>query len=153
MTKLNLSKQIVIDQAANFGFSIPDEHFLFAPAPKRGRPASKSTHHENNPDNNNHDTPKKKGRPRKAPIVVQAAHDPTDDLFANLVSLAQNKHNDYTHINYDNNESLNNDSQNNNESHNDTQNNNESHNDTQNNNESLNESHNESYHLASNPIL
>ena len=143
ITKLNLSKQQVIDEAAKFGLSIPDEHFDFAPAPKRGRPASKSTD-DNNPDkDNNDDTPKKKGRPRKAPIVVQAAHDPTDDLFANLVSLAQNKHNDYTHINYDNNESLNN------ESHNNTQNihndNNDSHNDSHNDESHNNDSHNDSH--------
>ena len=88
MTKLNITKQQVIDEAAKFDFTIPDEHFDFLPNTKRGRPSTKTT--DSIKSDNNDDTPKKKGRPRKAPIQVHTAHDPTDDLFANLVSLAQN---------------------------------------------------------------
>ena len=83
MKKLKLTKEQVLEEAAKFGIEIDEEHFI-APATqtKRGRPSKKSAD-----DNSASVESKKRGRPKKQPKDVKPEE--VDDLFANLVSSAQ----------------------------------------------------------------
>ena len=83
MKKLNLTKEQVLEEAGKFGIEIDEEHFV-APATqtKRGRPSKKSAD-----DNSASVESKKRGRPKKQPKDVKPEE--VDDLFANLVSSAQ----------------------------------------------------------------
>jgi hypothetical protein len=83
MKKLKLTKEQVLEEAAKFGIEIDEEHFI-APVTqtKRGRPSKKSAD-----DNSASVESKKRGRPKKAPKDVKPEE--TEDLFANLVSSAQ----------------------------------------------------------------
>jgi hypothetical protein len=84
MKKLKLSKEQVEEEAAKFGITISEEHFI-APenATKRGRPSKKGTS-----DGESSSEPKKRGRPKKAAKEVQPEE--VDDLFASLVSNVEN---------------------------------------------------------------
>jgi len=84
MKKLKLSKEQVEEEAAKFGLTISEEHFI-APenATKRGRPSKKGTS-----DGESSSEPKKRGRPKKAAKEVQPEE--VDDLFASLVSNVEN---------------------------------------------------------------
>jgi len=83
MKKLKLTKEQVLEEAGKFGIEIDEEHFV-APATqtKRGRPSKKSAD-----DNSASGESKKRGRPKKQPKDVKPEE--VDDLFANLVSSAQ----------------------------------------------------------------
>jgi len=83
MKKLKLTKEQVLEEAAKFGIEIDEEHFI-APATqtKRGRPSKKSAD-----DSSASVESKKRGRPKKQPKDVKPEE--VDDLFANLVSSAQ----------------------------------------------------------------
>jgi len=83
MKKLKLTTQQVLDEAAKFGIEIDEEHFIVPMTQtKRGRPSKKSAD-----DNSASVESKKRGRPKKAPKDVKPEE--TEDLFANLVSSAQ----------------------------------------------------------------
>jgi len=84
MKKLKLTKQQVLEEAAKFGITIGDEHFIEPEAPvKRGRPSEKTS-----TDKSASKESKKRGRPNKTAKVV-CVEDDVDDLFASLVANAQ----------------------------------------------------------------
>ncbi len=84
MKKLKLTKQQVLEEAAKFGITIGEEHFVEPEAPvKRGRPSEKTS-----TDKSASKGSKKRGRPNKTAKVV-CVEDDVDDLFASLVSNAQ----------------------------------------------------------------
>lgn len=80
MLKLNISKDEAIEEAAKFGWTIPEEQFEVVKA-KKGRPAKAKK--EKDPDA----APKKRGRPKKSKKIVTGGTG--DDLIANLVAQAQ----------------------------------------------------------------
>jgi len=83
MKKLKLTKEQVLEEAAKFGIEIDEEHFIVpASQTKRGRPSKKSAD-----DSSASVESKKRGRPKKQPKDVKPEE--VDDLFANLVSSAQ----------------------------------------------------------------
>ena len=78
MNKYKLTKEQVIEEAAKFGMSINEEHFVAPAETKRGRPAQPKEAKE----------PKgAKGRPKKTKKVIQIDGD-EEDLFASLVASA-----------------------------------------------------------------
>ena len=81
MKKLKLTKEQVLEEASKFGIEIAEEHFN-APEgkTKRGRPSKK----DKSDDDSASSEPKKRGRPKKA--AKDVIPEPTEDLFANLVS-------------------------------------------------------------------
>ena len=82
MKKYKLTKEQVLEEAAKFGMTINEAHFVAPEETKRGRPASEPKEAKE---------PKgSKGRPKKTTKVVQIDDD-DDDLFANLVASA-NQH-------------------------------------------------------------
>jgi hypothetical protein len=78
MKKLKLTTQQVLDEASKFGIEIAEEHFIVPEGKtKRGRPSKKDK-------SDDESEPKKRGRPKKA--IKDVIPEPTEDLFANLVS-------------------------------------------------------------------
>jgi len=73
MKHLNLTKELVLEEAMKHGITVDDIHFSEAPASKRGRPKS---------DKPKKETSGKRGRPKAKPIVVDAD---TNDLFDALI--------------------------------------------------------------------
>jgi len=81
MKKLKLTKEQVLEEASKFGIEIAEEHFTAPEAKtKRGRPSKK----DKSDDESTSSEPKKRGRPKK--VVKDVVPEPTEDLFANLVS-------------------------------------------------------------------
>jgi len=77
MKKYNLNIEQVKEEAAKFGMTILEEHFLTRTDTKRGRPATKPKSEAKGV----------KGRPKKEKKVLQIEDE--EDLFANLVASAE----------------------------------------------------------------
>jgi hypothetical protein len=82
MSKLNISKETAIAEAAKFGFVIEEEQFEERKT-ARGRPKKDATASDTESENSE----KKLGRPKKNKKVVTTS--PTDDLIASLVATAK----------------------------------------------------------------
>jgi len=88
MKKLKLTKEQVEEEAAKFGITMSEEHFIVPEnATKRGRPSKKIAS-----DGESSSEPKKRGRPKKAAKSVEPEQ--VDDLFASLVSNVENEDDD-----------------------------------------------------------
>ena len=84
MKKLKLTKEQVEEEAAKFGITMSEEHFIVPEnATKRGRPSKKIAS-----DGESSSEPKKRGRPKKEAKSVEPEQ--VDDLFASLVSNVEN---------------------------------------------------------------
>ena len=85
MEKLNISKEAATEEAAKFGWEIPEELFEVKKA-QRGRPKKDTSASDTDSENGEVKEKKPRGRPKKDKKVVSASVG--DDLIANLVAKA-----------------------------------------------------------------
>jgi len=85
MEKLNISKEAATEEAAKFGWEIPEDQFEVKKA-QRGRPKKDTSASDTESENGEVKEKKPRGRPKKEKKVVSASVG--DDLIANLVAKA-----------------------------------------------------------------
>jgi hypothetical protein len=85
MEKLNISKEAATEEAAKFGWEIPEDQFEVKKA-QRGRPKKDTSASDTDSENGEVKEKKPRGRPKKEKKVVSASVG--DDLIANLVAKA-----------------------------------------------------------------
>jgi hypothetical protein len=88
MKKLNLSMEQVVDEASKRNMVMDDGHFVEVDS-KRGRPSKATTEKAtSSSDDEKKVSVKGKGRPKKAEKVVELV-EPTEDLFATLLTTSK----------------------------------------------------------------
>jgi hypothetical protein len=85
MEKLNISKEAATEEAAKFGWEIPEDQFEVKKA-QRGRPKKDTSASDTDSENGEVKEKKPRGRPKKEKKVISASVG--DDLIANLVAKA-----------------------------------------------------------------